>query len=262
MHGTAAIRRYSLYMRIYGCDTPMNTCISYIFVFRPKVQELPAPPAGADLELDQPRPSSDESHVRRPDNLRRAHLEAMYMNMATEARLELRSTLLALSSACNGLLTVGSLLSGTNVQALCWDDLADFAEERFAVSLRVDHTFANENVAFKQGFIGDFGSPPKAIFPDVHAMAKSPESVQDASGRTWNVPRVNVLVYSIECDDLSGLSKVWRSKEACCIEEGTGRSGGTAASVLTVIKAIRPAILIGECVTNLGQARPSSATRF
>ena len=143
----------------------MNTCISYIFVFRPKVQELPAPPAGADLELDQPRPISDESHVRRPDNLRKAHLEAMYMNMATEARLELRSTLLALSSACNGLLTVGSLLSGTNVQALCWDDLADFAEERFGVSLGVDHTFANENVAFKHGVYRRFRLSAEGYIP-------------------------------------------------------------------------------------------------
>ena len=136
-------------------------------------------------------------------------------------------------------------------------------QKKTAVHLEPILAFACENVEWKRALLQDDERGIKApVFTCVHAMAQSPECAIDCDGKTWNIPRVGLLVFAIECDTISGLGAGW-SKRLQCVDDaarsGTeSRTGSVAVSCLQIVEFLQPPIWIAECVKNLSAKDPST----
>jgi hypothetical protein len=176
------------------------------------------------------------------------NLERQFQSMLVHRRLQLRAALLEIRKATGGALKLGDLLSGSNVQLSVWKDLSTFAKAELGVELPVKSWFSCEEVEFKQHVLSNLGAT--TIFPCVHALASCPESANDVTGRMVSIPTVHGVVFSIECDTISSLAKGWASN-LDCVATGSGRTGTTAVSCMTVLEHLMPAFWIAECVPAL-----------
>ena len=136
-------------------------------------------------------------------------------------------------------------------------------QKKTAVHLEPILAFACENVGWKRALLQDDERGIKApVFTCVHAMAQSPECAKDCDGKTWNIPRVDMLVFAIECDTISGLGAGW-SKRLQCVDDAArsgieSRTGSVAVSCLQIVEFLQPPIWIAECVKNLSAKDPST----
>ena len=191
------------------------------------------------------------------------NLIRIWDQLITERRLKLRSSLSEYAALTSGVLTYGSLCSGTLIEGIALPAILQMVEKKTAVHLVPRLAFACENVPWKRALLQDAERGIKApVFTCVHAMARSPECATDCNGQTWNIPRVGMLVYAIECDTISGLAKGWSSRLRCvddAASSGTeSRTGSVAVSCLHIVEFLRPPIWIAECVKNLSAKDPST----
>ena len=164
----------------------------------------------------------------------------------------LRLNVAAVSAVCNGKISIGSLLSGTDCQFFMWQCLMSLIERRFGIFIEIDMKFSCDNVEYVQKFIQMHLGQQHTVYPDVHKLASDPDTCEDIKGSVKPLPDVTVLIFAIECDSVSSLSSGWSSRLQC-IEEGdtSSRTGGSAISCLRIIERMLPPMIICECVKNL-----------
>ena len=184
------------------------------------------------------------------------NLIRIWNQLITERRLKLRSSLSEYAALTSGVLTYGSLLSGTLIEGIALPAILQMVQKKTAVHLEPRLAFACENVAWKRALLQDDERGIKVpVFTCVHEMARSPECATDCDGKTWNIPRVGLLVFAIECDSISGLASGWSLRLRCvddAARSGTdSRTGSTAVSCMQIVEFLRPPFFIAECVKNL-----------
>jgi site-specific DNA-cytosine methylase len=167
--------------------------------------------------------------------------------------VRLREVLDMMHEKVDGILSIGSLLSGTDLQRHVLDELATIFRTRFGLDYTMQIRFACEEVVAKQEYIKANFGPNVIIYPDVHQIAKNPKAVQDIDGHIKPIPRVVVLIFSIECDSISALSAGWQHRLRC--EDGDpeqlSRTNGSLLSCMKVLNHCKPVIWVAECVKNL-----------
>jgi site-specific DNA-cytosine methylase len=169
-------------------------------------------------------------------------------------RRRLRGNLAKLKSKIGHVFLVASLLSGTDVQFDVWKQLFSIISRVFGLPIEPRIVFACGNITWKQEVLQSKGVT--VIFPCVHAMASSPDSVADTTGRDWSIPSVHFLIFAIECDSISTLSTGWSDRldcvqEAALPQGSTTRTGSSAVSALAVVRYVKPLMWFAECTPKL-----------
>ena len=101
----------------------------------------------------------------------------MFSQLTSEQKLALRSNLQSLIDVIGNQLEHGTLLSGSNVQLLVQQDLAELFFLKFGLRLDPVAKYNNEILGWRQKILQELSPAP--IFPDVMAMAQCPESIID-----------------------------------------------------------------------------------
>ena len=116
------------------------------------------------------------------------NLIRIWNQLITERRLKLRSSLSEYAALTSGVLTYGSLCSGTLIEGIALPAILQMVQKKTAVHLEPRLAFACENVAWKRALLQDDERGIKVpVFTCVHEMARSPECVTDSTGKTWIV---------------------------------------------------------------------------
>jgi hypothetical protein len=172
------------------------------------------------------------------------NIERMYSKMTAADMIVLRAEVeklkIWIDEFCHGIFYISSLLSGSEVQFLVWQRLAELWLIRFGININVKLALAVECVPHIQEWIQEYGRP-EALYPDVHDLRGK---VHDVVGG------LALCVFGIECDTVSGLHNGWQNLLSC-VSDDSERTGASAISCLEFVTSNRIASWVGECVKNL-----------
>ena len=186
----------------------------------------------------------------------------MWSLLSTKRRLQLRKALIDIQSAQEtNVITMGSLLSGTNVQNDMVDGLVVMWKEELGAEFEPQYLFSCEDVEWKQEFLRS-RTGAGTIYPCVHALAACPSATLDIDGRVCALTRCGFLFFCIECDSISGLNHAW-AEALDCVEKAFGvgedsRTGMSAVSCIRLLTVAQPWAWMAECVKNLLTRDPDS----
>ena len=114
------------------------------------------------------------------------------------------------------------------------------------ISIECRHSYACENVGFKQEWIGARFSPDRT-YVDLLELAAS--SAKDTSGNNATITQVTVWLCGVECDSISGLNKGRTENYDCAGANGTvTRAGTTAQACVAYIARHKPPLFVIENV--------------
>ena len=175
-------------------------------------------------------------------------MDTEYRQLSAADVLSLRDRVQELWQATDGVLSLGTACSGTDVLIRVvglhlrkWKALFNFC-------FRIRHMFSCEIIDWKCRFIRDHWTP-EAVFPDVTRLGN--HKAQDIDG-TWRVvPSPLLFACGIECDSVSKLN-VNAHRHRACIEHGSDKTGSTAQGTIGFVKAHKPLSVILENVSSLG----------
>ena len=187
-------------------------------------------------------------------------LAMRFSQLTSEQKLALRTNLQSLIDVIGNQLEHGTLLSGSNVQLLVQQDLAELFFVKFGLRLDPVVKYNNEILVWRQKILQELSPAP--IFPDVMKMAACPESIADIIDQPHRLPRTHLLVFAIECDTISRLAKGWTERLTCVwkalTEQVESKTGSTAVAAMKVVSLTKCFMFLAECVRALLMKDPTT----
>ena len=194
----------------------------------------PLEAAETDFESESP---TDETEEDRHTPLWRAVRE-WHEAMPPESLLELRQTLMAVSSAP---FKIGTACSGSDVLLVLFRELADFWSEVLGVPFTFRHCFACEKQPLVQEFLLQHFSDLEVLVPDLSFMGDHSVPSIGRDGKTEGVelPKVHFFAAGFVCKSRSKLN-AQASAHRGCVQKGTELTGESFAATCAYIKGYRP----------------------
>jgi site-specific DNA-cytosine methylase len=181
-----------------------------------------------------------------------------HANLSAASTHSIRDGLSSLHDRFQGVLKLGTSLSGTDVAVHAAQCMANFWRSVFGLDFTIQHEFSCDNDDSAQKFIAAFWSP-NIVFPDVTELDRP--HAKDVNGKLQAVPHVNIYISSIECDSISSLNRNAASNRDC-VQKVAGKTGTTARGVLGYVHTHKPDFVIIEEVKGFSIKGPSGQSNL
>ena len=146
-------------------------------------------------------------------------------------------------------MSLASGCSGTELVVHAVNKMLAFWQKLFGISIECRHSYARENVGFKQEWIGARFSPDRT-YVDLLELAAS--SAKDTSGNKATIKQVTVWFCGIERDSISGLNKGRAENYDSAGANGAATSiGATAQACMAYIARHTPPLDVLENARSL-----------
>ena len=146
-------------------------------------------------------------------------------------------------------LRVGTGCSGTDVVVRSLQVLSESCKSKYSLEFEFEHIYSIENSKDAIAFIRDT-QQPQYIFNDMLAFGANGRGTDVLSGKTADLPGVDLFIAGTECDSISSLNRHAASSRDC-VKDETGKTGTTLKAALSIVGRGKPCIVIFENVKAL-----------